>query len=350
MAIKLSQKDLANAKSWLFDVFLDGGLLSPAKAGARPSVYDRVVGRAARGGVSRFTALNYCKDICAEIRDRQFKNLDTELTQLANIKFQSQLGSGGYIKRSPEHLAAYIAQFCKANGIYWDTEIRSHQEVDEFERTLLGAALKEYGCFTTSEDTPVSSTNTKAAASSRRATTAGASTSGQPPKNDYKSSGGQSQNVRDLKGTPGNKVMKTSIMYRIEGVNANTPKTPYVFIRPLKASGAAGNTNKVFVGDPSGYTDCTLFFDDHVAADKVLVGCTNANIIPTNISGLHVSKIAPDRNGYYEVGTEFGNAFIKASKLNEALDEDGRFEVFDVSKEDELVVDYTAFAENLMKE
>lgn len=345
MAIKLSQKDLVNAKSWLFDVFLDGGLLSQAKGNLRPKLDDRIVGHAARGGVSRFTALNYCKDICAEIRDRQFKNLDTELTQLANIKFQSQLGGGGgYIKRSPEYLAAYIAQFCKANDIYWSTEIYSHQEVEEFERTLLGAALKDYGCFTTSEDTPISPASTKTATSSRRTS---ASTPGQPPKNDYKSSGGQSQNVRDLKGAPGNKIIKTSIMYRIEGVNANTPKTPYVFIRPLKASGAAGNTNKVFVGDPSGYTDCTLFFDDHVVADKVLVDCTNANIIPTNISGLHVSKIAPDRNGYYEVGTEFGNAFIKASKLNEDLN---KGESFDTDKEDEVVVDYIAFAENLMKE
>lgn len=343
--MKLSQKDLVNAKSWLFDVFLDGGLLSPAKSGPRPSVYDRIVGHASRGGLSRLAALNYCKDICAEIRDRQFKNLDNELTQLANVKFQSQLGSGGLIKRSPEHLAAYIAQFCKANGIYWDTEIRSHQEVEEFERTLLGAALKEYGCFTTSEDAPASPVSTKAATSSRRASTA--STPGQPPKNDYKSSGGQSKNVRDLKGTPGNKIIKTSTMYRIEGVNANSPKTPYAFIRPLKASGAVGNTNKVFVGDPSGYTDCTLFFDDHVAADKVLVFCVNTNAIPANISGLHVSKVAPDRNGYYEVGTEFGNAFIKASKLNEDLDE---VEHFDADKEDEVVVDYVAFAENLMKE
>lgn len=136
-------------------------------------------------------------------------------------------------------------------------------------------------------------------------------------------------------------------MYRIEGVNANSPKTPFVFIRPLKASGATGNTNRVFVGDPSGYTDCTLFFDDHVAADKFLVQCTDANITPTNISGLHVSRIAPDRNGYYEVGTEFGNAFIKASKLNEDFDE---VERFDADTEDEVVVDYIAFAENLMKE
>lgn len=69
--------------------------------------------------MNRITALNYCKNICAEIKNRQLKNLDAELTQLANIKFKSQLGDGGgYIKRSPEYLAAYIAQFCRANDIY----------------------------------------------------------------------------------------------------------------------------------------------------------------------------------------------------------------------------------------
>lgn len=217
--------------------------------------------------------------------------------------------------------------------------------MEEFERTILGAALKDYGCFTTSEDAPATSTGTRTASSSNR--TATASASGQLPKNDYKSSGGQSHKVRDLKGTPGNKVIKTSAMYRIEGVNANSPKTPYVFIRPLKASGAAGSTNKVFVGDPSGYTDCTLFFDDPAVADAVMVSCANAGSIPSNISQLKVTRIAADRNGYYEVGTEFGNAFIKASKLNEDLDE---VEHFDADRDDELVVDYTAFAENLMKE
>lgn len=118
MAIKLSQKDLINAKSWLFDVFLDGGLLSPAKANLRPRGGDRLIGHGWKANMSSYAVANYCKNICAEIIDRQFKNLDTELTQLANISFHSQLGGNGLIKRSPEYLAAYIAQFCKAQGIY----------------------------------------------------------------------------------------------------------------------------------------------------------------------------------------------------------------------------------------
>lgn len=147
-------------------------------------------------------------------------------------------------------------------------------------------------------------------------------------------------------------------MYKIEGVNTNSPKTPSAFIRPLKPSGVVGTTNKVFVGDPSGYTDCIVFFDNNIDADKFLTDCHAAGIVPSNIQNPRVVKAKVDPNGYYKVGTQFGEAYIKASKLNEALEcfndakKASKTSEARVTQEDkpDWQVDYIAFAENLLSE
>lgn len=210
--------------------------------------------------------------------------------------------------------------------------------MDVFEKTLLGDALKQYDGYV--EPIVVAKKTASTKTSTPKAP-------GQGPKNDYKSTGGQSGNVRDLKGTAGTKeILSVPMVFVIKGVNANTAKVPYAFIRPLKASGASGNTNKVFLGDPSGYTDCTLFFTTIQEADAFLIKCNNGTI-PSNISNLQVAKIGVDKNGYYKVGTEYGDAYIKASKLNEELAEE-------VEKQDEpkkgFIENVSEFAKNLRKE
>lgn len=137
------------------------------------------------------------------------------------------------------------------------------------------------------------------------------------PKNSYKSLGPQSSNVRGLIGISGNKVINDeNIVYCIEGINSNTSKIPSAFIKPLTSSGdAGGNKNKVFIGDPSGYTDCKLFFFEEEYAKEFLEKCTIN--IPSNITNLHISEKKTDSNGYFKINTEFGTAYIKASKLNE---------------------------------
>jgi hypothetical protein len=81
-------------------------------------------------------------------------------------------------------------------------------------------------------------------------------------------------------------------------------------------------------------------------ADAFLIKCNNGTI-PSNISNLQVAKIGVDKNGYYKVGTEYGDAYIKASKLNEELAEE-------VEKQDEpkkgFIENVSEFAKNLRKE
>ena len=43
---------------------------------------------------------------------------------------------------------------------------------------------------------------------------------------------------------------------------------------------------------------------------------------PNKVKSLRLKKINEDKNGYVEVETEFGNAYIKASKLHEDVKED----------------------------
>jgi hypothetical protein len=95
-----------------------------------------------------------------------------------------------------------------------------------------------------------------------------------------------------------------------------------VFIKPLSASGATGNTNKVFFSSGNGYTDCTCYFDDENDAQAFLDKIIAAGRIPANISNPRVVKRNADSNGYFLAGTEFGTCAISAKTLNEALAEE----------------------------
>jgi hypothetical protein len=43
---------------------------------------------------------------------------------------------------------------------------------------------------------------------------------------------------------------------------------------------------------------------------------------PSKVKSLGLKRAPEDKNGYVEVTTEFGNAYIKASKLHEEVEED----------------------------
>ena len=94
-----------------------------------------------------------------------------------------------------------------------------------------------------------------------------------------------------------------------------------MFIKPLSASGAVGNTNKIFISSGNGYTDCTCQFDDLNDAQDFLDKIIQNNRVPVNVNNLRIVKNKADANGYFLVGTEFGVVAISAKTLNEALEE-----------------------------
>lgn len=323
--IVLNSRDQETAKGFLVDLFYNGGLIGGS---------DTATAAAAGGLKYRKTEFDYgdakkaCVLLCDEIKNRAFNffKADDALNELATKKFYADSAAIGQVKgarkiqRPAEVLAAYIANFCKNAGIYWDdiNTNRTVYEMDAYKKTLLGGALWDYGCFLSqviNNTTPAASAATTSGGRTRAASTR---QPGQPPANQYKSSGPQSGNVRDLIGQPGQKIQASQRdVLCITGNNANSGSPAFALIRPLEKSGASGSTNKVFISSSHGYTACQCYFEDLPAAQAFLADCQK--ICPSNISNLHIAKRSREKNGYFKVGTEFGPVLISAQKMNEAI-------------------------------
>ena len=266
--------------------------------------------------------LDSAKKVCDELVNRDFTYIDSALNTLHYYAPVSR----GEARFKAEGFAKAIVYMAELLGLYWDDTLKTPYEIEEFKKTKLGEAVYKYGRY-------ISAVQDKPARASRSASSASAggsnTTTAQAPQNGYKSSGAQSGNVRDLRaldgvsaGVPGQKVTAGgTFIFRIVGDNPQSKNTPNVFIKPLSASGATGNTNKVFFSSGNGYTDCTCYFDDQNDAQDFLDKMIAANRIPANVSNPRVVKRNADPNGYFLAGTEFGVCAISAKTLNEALNE-----------------------------
>jgi hypothetical protein len=255
--------------------------------------------------------------VCNELVNRDFANVDAEIHRISAYSCEP-LGGGRYFRFKPDAIAKAVVYMAELVNIYWDDTIRTPYEVDEFKKTLLGEAVFKYGRYISAVKPAKTTGGTGATAAA--GTTAPATKTA--PQNGYKSSGPQSGNVRDLQGNPGDKVTAdTSLIYKIiaDKVGKNTPN---VFIKPLSAAGATGNTNKIFISSGNGYTDCTCYFDDPNDAQAFLDKIVAANRVPATINNLRVVKMKADPNGYFLVGTEFGVVAVSAKTLNESVTED----------------------------
>lgn len=269
---------------------------------------------------SRF--VSEAQKICDELVNRDFTNIDSAINLVGRFRFRpNYTNTGAYKSFKPETVAKAIVYFAELIGLYWDDTIRTPYEIDEFKKTILGAAVYKYNrVISAIKDKP-----TRARAATANSGASGAASSA--PQNGYKQSGPQSGNVRDLKdlngnqGTPGQKVFAGGeVSYKIiaDKVGKNTPN---VFIKPLNSSGEINGTNKIFISSGNGYTDCTCYFDDPNEAQDFLDKIIAANRVPANITNIHVAKVKSDPNGYFLVGTEFGTCAISAKTLNEAMTE-----------------------------
>ena len=273
----------------------------------------------------QFTAIS--KIICKVILDRQFKNVDPELQTLAGYYFndEPQNDSGTSFKLSAEKLALGIAWFCTEGKVYWDDtskSLASKQEIDEFKtNTLLGQALVTYDCFSIkmhakktgpSAAQIIQSINNNTASKPTSATAA--------PASGYKQSGPHSKDAFDLKSAVGQKDMLSSPVYRISCKSLLPKQQKHPFIKPLSTNGQKNGTNKVFFGAGHGYTECEVFFKDNVKADAYLVAVKNSTIASAAVlDDLEVARTNALTKGYFLIGTEFGDAYISAEKLNEKL-------------------------------
>lgn len=327
--------DVATAKSWLHDIFVAGGAGVAPKREIDMQSYHYMYG-SRNSSWNRREVATAAKIIVEAIQFRHadvkdFVRYDAALNTLSRYPFAPTISdnSNRGIKRGDTTLAKFVAWFCAEYEYWWDDSNISTFEMDQINQSVLGKALFDFECFMSqpsNSNSSVSNTTNK--------NTNGNSTRNAKGSSSYKTSGGQSGQARALIGQPGDKEYITGSTYWIKGVKANSNNTQCAFVRPLVPAGAAGSVNKVFVGDASGNKDCRVFFKDEQTAIDFLNKCQTNNKIAAGISNLNIIRTSADQNGYFQVDTEFGPVYIKASKLNEEIEEN--FEQEDKQTEKKL--------------
>lgn len=282
-----------------------------------------------------------CKELYAEITDRQWKDLDATLAKLSKYSFECSKLEGRVkntlINMSVKFVTEALAWMCRVNEIEWNDLTHTKYELEYFKKTDLGKALWGFECFLSqymkNTSAPIQSTKnqTNTASAKTAKNTATSKTNGGT--NSWKARGPLSSQVRDIVSIPGNKeYVQTNMVYTIDDIYATGKKTR-AFIRPLKPTGAINGTNKVYIGNSNNYEDCTCYFDSKVEAKEFLDKIEAAG---TYNGTLNIENNKVDKNGYFVVNTELGKCLIRAFNLNEeveeVLDEDLEFSFEDKAK------------------
>lgn len=341
----LNTDEIKEAKAWIHDVFVWGGIMSTPKRTVPIEKYRYMYGTHDdnfRKDDPRYR--NAAKTVCACITSRKaetqkFLAFDEAIKTLSQCTFLPGLTlSRGYVKESPETLCAFIALFCDENKLVYNNINTSVEEMKQIKNTLIGKTLWDNYLFArdhTPENNPNkrpinintnAPTNNTAPSTSANQTTSAASTSsgntGTPVATTVKagSAAGHTLYRHNAKGilTQGKltNISNGYYVYWIGGEFANPGKTqPKLHVKPQY-----GKTPlKVDYGSGQGYNDCILYFASEQDA-RNFMSIADANK-PSKVKSLQLKKIGEDKNGYVEVETEFGNAYIKASKLHEEVEE-----------------------------
>lgn len=173
----------------------------------------------------------------------------------------------------------------------------------------MGKALWDFRCFVSQEpDTnKVSAPKTSTPRAASTNVGSGATTTSSGSKLNLSNAGGLLSQQKEI--------LNVSDMYWIDGQFTNPGKTkPRLHVSPFNQSSPL----TVKYGSGQGFDDCVLFFDD---INKAAEFMTKANAAkPSSVSSLSLKRRKTDTNGYFKVNTQFGEAYIAASKLHEALE------------------------------
>ena len=225
---------------------------------------------------------------------------------------------------SSDTLAQYLAWVCQEGGIYWDDIKYSPEErtamIDE--EGAFAKALNDAEVFASQPGKAVGASGTPSAAPAPKAAPA----AGGAPKSGYKSAGPQSAFVKGLVGTPGEKLAAPS--WRLFCIVADKTRATYpnAFIHPVENPDAGERAALNSAGLPivkfgtgNAYTDLTIYSDDRAKMDEIL-SKISARGITSKYDNVHVAAVSSKPgNVYYKVNTEFGEVYVRATKLNEKL-------------------------------
>ena len=345
MAGILPSDKVKEAKAWLHDIFVWGGLANTPKRSVSIEKYRYMYGTHPEN--FRKDDPKYrdaAKTICACIRNRQvetqrFLAFDAAIKLISQCHFLPELSAArGNVRETPETLCAFIAWFCDENKLVYNNINTSIEEMKQIKNTTIGSTLWDAYLYAkdhtpesnpskatldtdkavadksdTGTVNPTPSTTTTTSSGTGTATPTTVKQGGPAGHTLYRSNarGMLTQGkLTDISGPGG-------YVYWIGGEFVNAGKTePKLHVKPQYGS----NPLKVNYGSGQGYNDCILYFPSEQSA-RNFMGIADA-AKPGNVKSLRVKKIGEDKNGYVEVATEFGNAYIKASKLHEEVEEE----------------------------
>lgn len=228
----------------------------------------------------------------------------------------------------PEEAYGFIADFCADNRLWWDDTTTSHYELDEIKKTKLGKALYERKCFLSQ---PLDGADQDEASAFERDAGRKPEDASAPAGKPYKQMGKLSYLVPTLIGQPGQKTQLPGQVYYITADKIGQNQ-PYVFVLPIANTGKSvtpEKASKPSLGSANGYASCVLYWGTRQAAQNVIDNLSGEIANFGKYSNIFVSYCRADQNGYFKVKTNIGDAYIRASKLNEDLDADGLKEAED---------------------
>ena len=219
-------------------------------------------------------------------------------------------------KFTRNQLCRVLANLCAKCEIFWDDTQHTPEELRYFIGTPFGKALWDFRCFVSQEPevikVKIPTSGTKQATTSTSKASTGAA------------SNGGLLNINNCSGliSSGKEANGNSYVYWIGGEFNPIGKTkPRLHVKPYNAPSPLSVSFK----SGQGYDDCVLFFFDMTTASDFLAKAIAK--APSNVVNLEVKKVKTDTNGYFKVNTEFGEAYIKASKLNEMLEQANKEEI-----------------------
>lgn len=266
-------------------------------------------------------AVTACKAIYQAIVDRLLDtsgNLTAHFETLGDLDYynDASFDYANTYKIKAKALMKVFANVCAKREIFWDDAEYTPFELDYFKKTPFGEVLWDFRCFVSQEPDVRKTPTTSTAAP--RATSSGANTS-TAPKAPRATGAGHTlyrNNAGGIVGTSKD-ILTVPEMYCILGeFNPKGKTSPKIHVSP---QGQAAPLRVKYTSG-QGHNDCILYFDNLNAANDFKTKC-DANL-PANVAFLKVKKLATDPNGYVQVDTQYGPAWIKASKLHEEIVED----------------------------
>lgn len=230
-------------------------------------------------------------------------------------------------KQGQEKIIEILAWFCQQSGLQWDITNWDANKMAEVQKTIWWKAMETYGLYIDENAPAQSSQDQTATSASVSSSNPNAGTGTKKGEGKYAQSGKHSDKVPFLIGQPGQKIYLNGIRVakknnRILSVIADpqAAKKKVLYINPIdynpNTDTATSGSSQVRLGGVPHYGwGSILYFEDSNSATAVAKKAEQKYGVQ-----LYLTHSLVDKNGYFKVMTEFGEAYIKADRLNEDID------------------------------